>query len=631
MTQDYPATGNPPMIGKVLSIPEWLTYLEKYQFGTLKATKVVLHHTWRPSVQQWAGLRSMQGMQRFYAGKGWNSAPHLYIGPDGIWLFTPLRDIGIHAGTGNGSVRAGWYSIGIEMVGDYDRERPSGAIWEATRAVMGSLSRRLGIKPRDLIAFHRDYSSKSCPGWAVTKDWVFAEVEAWLNNATPPPPPPIGPIGTPTPADEEVIEVLNDQSYARRGEGYNSSWAFHQFATQNKLGFPLARSSRIEVGGKAYAFQPFARDTLYNEVPNWGDVQRLSELLAGSIPPEGSLGRALLDATYSIGGAKFNPGWAFHQYAVAGKTLGPPLAESKAITVDGVQYSYQIYATDTIYNRGTDWKNIQRLSALANTSDPAQVKVRDTLLGEAYKAAGQQYHPEWAFHQLARTWDLGAPLGATQPVQIGGHSYNFQAYATDTIYNIDQKWNDVKRLSALSGPKAALLAGGGGLPLLARDTSFEQDWADKTIVTYTIPGVAPAACGSRGGSRGALIVLHGDRGPAPVSLLAMASPAARRMTHYYVAADGNVYQLVDDELAAWHAGMALWEGRRRNINRSSIGIAIETGGNGYNAAQHTALKNLITLLSGRYELERDAVVRWGALQPRFASDLATLDIASLTE
>jgi N-acetyl-anhydromuramyl-L-alanine amidase AmpD len=628
VTQNFPATGTPPMIGKVLSIPEWLNYIKDYQFGSLKATKVVLHHTWRPSVQQWAGLRSMQGMQRFYAGKGWNSAPHLYIGPDGIWLFTPLRDIGIHAGTGNGSSRAGWYSIGIEMVGDYDRERPSGAIWEATRAVMGSLSRRLGIGPRELITFHRDYSSKSCPGWAVTKDWVFAEVEAWLNNAAPPPPPPIGQIGTPTPAVEEEIEVLNDQSYARRGEGYNNSWAFHQFATQNNLGFPLAKSARLDVGGKSYAYQPFARDTLYNEIPNWGDVQRLSELLAGSIPPAGTLGRALLDATYKLGGATFNPDWAFHQYAIAGKTLGPPLAESKTISVDNVQYSYQIYATDTIYNRGTDWKNINRVSALASATDPGQAKLRDALLGETYKAAGQQYRPDWAFHQLARTWNLGAPLGASQPVKIGNHSYNFQVYATDTIYNVDQNWKDVKRLSALSGPKVAVL-GGGGLPLLASNTSFEQDWADRTIITYAIPGVAPAACGSRGGSKIALVVLHGDAGPAPVSLLQMASPGARRMTHYYVAADGSVYQLVDDELSAWHSGMAEWEGRRRNINRSSIGVAVErAAAGGYPEAQIAALRTLVALLRQRYELEADAVIRWGELQPRFAKDLADLPALS---
>jgi hypothetical protein len=65
-----------------------------------------------------------------------------------------------------------------------------------------------------------------------------------------------------------------DESYKRRGEGYNSDWAFHQYAVQNGLGFPIGKSALIQVEGKSYAFQPFARDTLYNEVPNWGDVKR---------------------------------------------------------------------------------------------------------------------------------------------------------------------------------------------------------------------------------------------------------------------------------------------------------------------------------------------------------------------
>lgn len=188
MPQDFPTSGMPPMIGKMLSIHEWLSYVAAYAFTNLKATKVVLHHTWRPTVAQWSGLKTMQGMQNYYAGKGWTSAPHIYVGPDGIWLFTPMREIGIHANAGNGSLAAGWYSIGVEMVGDYDHVRPSGAIWEATKAVLGGLSRKLGIAPRQLLSFHRDYTNtKSCPGWAITKEWVFAEVDGWLADHPPVP------------------------------------------------------------------------------------------------------------------------------------------------------------------------------------------------------------------------------------------------------------------------------------------------------------------------------------------------------------------------------------------------------------------------------------------------------------
>ncbi len=625
------------MIGRCLTIPQWLDYVARYQFGQLTPSKVVLHHTWRPTVQQWRGLASMQGMQRYYANKGWPSAPHIYVAPDGIWLFTPMKDIGIHAGPGNGNLspsqslpaggrkEGGWYSIGVEMVGDYDRERPSGVVWEGTKAVLGGLSRRLNIPPAALLAFHRDYSKKSCPGWAVTKEWVLGEVNAWLNNVAPPPPPPPGPIGPTPPEVEELAEALLDQSYARRAEGYNSSWAFHQFAVENNLGFPTAKSQLLQHGGKTYNYQPFARDTLFCEAPNWGDVQRLSQLLAGSIPPPGTLGRALLDATYATGGSPFRPDWAFHQYAIAGQTLGPPLEPSKKLVVDGVSYSYQVFATDTIFNRGTEWQNIQRLSALANTTNPAQAKVRDELLKATYAAAGQQYRPDWAFHQLARQWNLGAPLGKTDPITVGGKQYNFQVYATDTIYNIVPNWSDVRRLSAIFGPQQALLAAPAPVSrLLSPGAVLAPEWESFHIQRFAIAGRAPSAYGSRSGSKIRLLVLHGDEGPARQSLESMAMPGASRMPHYYVAADGAIYQLVDDEFAAFHSGMAQWEGAQRNINRISIGIMLERPRTGYTDASRRALAWLLARLRTRYSIPASGVVRWGELSRDAASDLADL-------
>src|SRR5262245_53181925 len=386
------------MIGRVLTIPEWLTYVATYDFGPIAPSRAVLHHTWRPTTTEWAGQRSMQALQRFYASKGWTSAPHLFVAPDGIWLFCPLKDIGIHAGTGNSGYSNGrlWYSIGCEVVGDYDHVRPSGAVWDNTKAVLGGLSRRLGIPPSQLISFHRDYTNqKSCPGWAITKEWVFGQVDAWLSGQAPPPPPPPGPVGQPTPEVERLAELLLEQSYARRGEGYNAAWAFHQYAVQNRVGVPIGRNEQLLDDGKRYAYQPFAHDTLYNEVPNWGDVRRMYELLAGSIPPAG-LGRALLEATYRAGGAVFHPNWPFHQYALAGQ-LGPPIGESAVLLVDGVQYAYQVFAIDTLYNVVPNWSDVHRLSELTGRTAPGLVRLREALLGATYRAGGAIYHPDWAF------------------------------------------------------------------------------------------------------------------------------------------------------------------------------------------------------------------------------------------
>ena len=108
--------GAPPFVMQRLSIAEWRPFIAGYTFPWRLPRTIVLHHTWRPDQHSWRGLTSMRGMQRFYARKGWTSAPHIYAASDGIWLATPLARIGIHAGAGNGSLRARWYSIGLEMV-----------------------------------------------------------------------------------------------------------------------------------------------------------------------------------------------------------------------------------------------------------------------------------------------------------------------------------------------------------------------------------------------------------------------------------------------------------------------------------------------------------------------------------
>lgn len=183
MTKDA-TTGSPPMIGKRLALSEWRDYVASYDFGPVSPSRLVLHHTVKPTEVEWSGLPTMLSMQNYYSGLGWTAAPHIYAAPDGIWLFTPMRDVGVHAGIGNSGYENGqfWYSIGLEMVGDFDRARPRGAVWDGAVAVMGELALRLNIPPSHLISFHRDYTNqKSCPGWTVTKDWVFAHVEAWCD------------------------------------------------------------------------------------------------------------------------------------------------------------------------------------------------------------------------------------------------------------------------------------------------------------------------------------------------------------------------------------------------------------------------------------------------------------------
>jgi N-acetylmuramoyl-L-alanine amidase CwlA len=614
------------MIGRVLTADEWRGYIANYDFGRIPPTRLVLHHTYRPNQAQWRGLASMRGMQRYYGGLGWSSAPHIYVAPDGIWLFTPMSRVGIHAGTGNQGTTNGvwWYSIGLEMVGYFDYVRPAGAVWDYAKLVMSTVSQRLDIPPRRLISFHRDYTNqKSCPGWAVTKDWVFAEVEAALRNSSPPSVPVDVDVGKPTPSDEVLLDRLVNESYARRSKGYNVNWAFHQEAVQRGLGAPIGDSQRFREGGKEYSYQTFARETLYSQVPNWGTVLKLSQLLRGSIPPRG-LGRRLLEASYSDGGATFHANWAFHQYAVS-SNLGPAIGPSETLSVDGVEYAYQVFASDTLFNRVPNWADIEQLSRYANVTSPDKVRLRDALLEATYARSGVSYHPNWSFHQLARAWRIGTPLSDAFGVHIEGVKYNIQVYALDTLYNVVPHWTDVHRLSRLQaaqspGATRSMLAAEPA-DLLGDDVQWEppNSRALFNVVQYT-HNPPPVAYGERFGGPISVVVLHGDPGPAMETLDEMADYSSHYSTHYYITADASIYQMIPEQYAAWHAGMATYDGIWQNLNRISIGVVLErpadtSGESTAYDMQRAALTWLLGELASRHSLAADAVVRWRDLRP----------------
>lgn len=169
------------ILGKCLTLNEFRQYCRTYDFGSIKPDSLVIHHTWSPKKSDWKGEKSIMGLKNYYEGKKWSAGPHLFIAEDGIWLFTPMKDVGIHASSLNSwrtkLGRLGGYSIGIEVVGDYDIERWTGETLKNALGVMQILTASLNITT-EKVYFHRDApeAKKSCPGHAITKDWLFAEL-----------------------------------------------------------------------------------------------------------------------------------------------------------------------------------------------------------------------------------------------------------------------------------------------------------------------------------------------------------------------------------------------------------------------------------------------------------------------
>jgi AmpD protein len=73
-------------------------------------------------------------------------------------------------------------------------------------------------------------------------------------------------------------------------------------------------------------------------------------------------------------------------------------------------------------------------------------------------------------------------------------------------------------------------------------------------------------------------------------------------SHFYVRRDGALWQFVDCDARAWHAGRSAWRGRE-NCNDDSIGIELEgLEGETFEPAQYETLARVCEALALRYPL-----------------------------
>jgi hypothetical protein len=108
-----------------------------------------------------------------------------------------------------------------------------------------------------------------------------------------------------------------------------------------------------------------------------------------------------------------------------------------------------------------------------------------------------------------------------------------------------------------------------------------------------------------------MIVLHATVGDLWPSINWLCNPASRVSTHYVISRVGHIYQLVDDNRVAWHAGVAAWNGET-DINGISLGIELEnanTGTDPYPAAQYDALMWLTRQKVAQYRITQAWVTR----------------------
>jgi hypothetical protein len=106
------------------------------------------------------------------------------------------------------------------------------------------------------------------------------------------------------------------------------------------------------------------------------------------------------------------------------------------------------------------------------------------------------------------------------------------------------------------------------------------------------------------------VVLHATAGSLAGTLAWFANPASGVSAHYVVAKNGVVYQMVEEQMLAHHAGASRYQGRER-YNDFSIGIEIVNQNDGqdpYPPDQFEEMVELVGYLVVKYDIQREWIV-----------------------
>ena len=149
-----------------------------WYFWNRKINKLVFHHTSSP-VEIWQGSGSMLHYWNLYRSRGWKVGPHIFIAPDGIWLFTDIRKQGKHAG-----IKGNQGSIGIEIVGQYKDKPPvDNKMCKNIAIVTKTLLKKFKLNEQ-AIKRHVDFDPNTFCSYAITKLWIIENSKKYYPEET---------------------------------------------------------------------------------------------------------------------------------------------------------------------------------------------------------------------------------------------------------------------------------------------------------------------------------------------------------------------------------------------------------------------------------------------------------------
>lgn len=185
-----------PIVGKCFSTSgEFLNYLDGIKFGAWRPRFVTAHHTGSPDLKTWNGWQTrakpvtdeqwLKNLAAYYGNEmGWSAGPQFFFTPKHFCVLTPPDRRGVHAVSFNG------LSWGVEMVGDFDREKLEGPLREHYVEGLACLHIATGLKVAPYkyatqgLHFHRDdpKTSKTCPGTSIQKPALVRDILAKIEQ-----------------------------------------------------------------------------------------------------------------------------------------------------------------------------------------------------------------------------------------------------------------------------------------------------------------------------------------------------------------------------------------------------------------------------------------------------------------
>jgi N-acetylmuramoyl-L-alanine amidase CwlA len=173
------------IVGISYSTDEFDSYCHALRWGAWRPSFIVLHNTATPSLAQRPNGLTRQhilNLESYYRDQmHWKAGPHLFIDDKQIWTFTPLTVSGTHSPSWNKS------SIGVEMLGDYDRDEfDTGRglkVQKNAIAAIATLTAILGLDP-DSMRLHKEdpLTTHACPGRKVSKPRFIQGVKDALTE-----------------------------------------------------------------------------------------------------------------------------------------------------------------------------------------------------------------------------------------------------------------------------------------------------------------------------------------------------------------------------------------------------------------------------------------------------------------